>query len=78
MPLRVWMRLRVARMRSASRTVVRETPKSRASSASDGRRSPGESSPAVIIASSWSATCSYALRMRCTRMGRVFPAITGC
>ena len=58
MPLRVWIRLRVARIRSASRTVVRETPKSAASSASLGRRSPGFSSPLLIICSSWSATCS--------------------
>ena len=58
MPLRVWIRLRVARMRSASRTVVRETPKSAASSASLGRRSPGLSSPLLIICRSWSATCS--------------------
>src|SRR5437763_702765 len=46
-------RPRAARTRSASRTVMRETPNCSASSRSDCSRSPGESSAAKIARSIW-------------------------
>ena len=47
------MRPRASRTRKASRTVMRETPNCSASSRSDWRRSPGESSVAKIARSIW-------------------------
>ena len=47
------MRPRASRTRSASRTVMRETPNCSASSRSDWRRSPACSSPAKIARSIW-------------------------
>ena len=53
-PLAVRIRFWAASTRSASRTVPRLTPNSRASTASLGSRSPRCSSPRTISSRSWS------------------------
>src|SRR5689334_1347564 len=60
-PFDVRIRFCAARTRSASRTVARETPKSVASAASFGSRSPGCRSPWTTRSRSRSATSSYCL-----------------
>ncbi len=56
-PRTVLTRLCEASTRSASRTVLRLTPKLPPISPSGGRRSPGASDPSRISSRSWSATC---------------------
>ena len=53
-PFAVRMRFCAARTRSASRTVPRLTPNSRARTASLGSRAPRLSSPRMIQSRSWS------------------------
>src|SRR3954451_5416076 len=75
-PFVVRRRFWVESTRSASRTVARLTPNSRASVASLGSLCAGRISPVTISSRNWSATCSYAFRMRRTGIEVVSDALT--
>src|SRR5690606_33338902 len=72
-PRTVFTRPWEASTRSASRTVLRLTPKLPPISLSGGRRSPGTRDPSRISSRSWSATCWQAGRSRLTGRAATVP-----